>query len=412
MKYKLLVVDLDDTLLNSQNEISKRTHATIRKVQQAGVRVVVASGRPTFGILPIAQSIELENYGGYFLSYNGGQIFHCAKGQNELLFEKRIQPEMLPMLEEKARSCGFDIFTYHQDYIITNNTNNQHIIREAKINGMRLIQSDNFAESVNFSPCKVMLVSDDEEALMALEESWRKPLSGTLDVFRSEKYFLEVVPPSIDKGNTLSILLDKLNINADEVVAIGNGIRDFAMIQMVGLGVAMGNSAESLRACADMVVPGNDEHGVAIAIEKIFLAHIKPSKIPLEQLNASSKHALMGNLGIQYTYADDTRVEATMPVDERTRQPFGVLHGGATLALAETLAGVGSLLLCQPDEVAVGMQVSGNHVSSAHQGDTVRAVATIIHKGRSSHVWNIDVFTSTGKLISSVRVVNSIIKRG
>ncbi len=412
MKYKLLVVDLDDTLLNSQNEISKRTHATIRKVQQAGVRVVVASGRPTFGILPIAQSIELENYGGYFLSYNGGQIFHCAKGQNELLFEKRIQPEMLPMLEEKARSCGFDIFTYHQDYIITNNTNNQHIIHEAKINGMRLIQSDNFAESVNFSPCKVMLVSDDEEALMALEESWRKPLSGTLDVFRSVKYFLEVMPPSIDKGNTLSILLDKLNINADEVVAIGNGIRDFAMIQMVGLGVAMGNSAESLRACADMVVPGNDEHGVAIAIEKIFLAHIKPSKIPLEQLNASSKHALMGNLGIQYTYADDTRVEATMPVDERTRQPFGVLHGGATLALAETLAGVGSLLLCQPDEVAVGMQVSGNHVSSAHQGDTVRAVATIIHKGRSSHVWNIDVFTSTGKLISSVRVVNSIIKRG
>lgn len=412
MKYKLLVVDLDDTLLNSQNEISKRTHATIRKVQQAGVRVVVASGRPTFGILPIAQSIELENYGGYFLSYNGGQIFHCAKGQNELLFEKRIQPEMLPMLEEKARSCGFDIFTYHQDYIITNNTNNQYITREAKINGMRLIQSDNFAESVNFSPCKVMLVSDDEEALMALEESWRKPLSGTLDVFRSEKYFLEVVPPSIDKGNTLSILLDKLNINADEVVAIGNGIRDFAMIQMVGLGVAMGNSAESLRACADMVVPGNDEHGVAIAIEKVFLAHIKPSKIPLEQLNASSKHALMGNLGIQYTYADDTRVEATMPVDERTRQPFGVLHGGATLALAETLAGVGSLLLCQPDEVAVGMQVSGNHVSSAHQGDTVRAVATIIHKGRSSHVWNIDVFTSTGKLISSVRVVNSIIKRG
>ncbi len=119
----------------------------------------------------------------------------------------------------------------------------------------------------------------------------------------------------------------------------------------------------------------------------------------------------MGNLGIQYTYPDETRIEATMPVDHRTRQPFGMLHGGATLALAETIAGLGSTILCQPDEVAVGMQVSGNHISSAQEGDTVRAVGTIMHKGRSSHVWNVDVFTSTGKLVSSVRVVNSVMKK-
>ena len=101
-----------------------------------------------------------------------------------------------------------------------------------------------------------------------------------------------------------------------------------------------------------------------------------------------------------------------MPVDERTRQPFGILHGGASLALAETVAGLGSMILCKPDEIVVGMQVSGNHISSAHEGDTVRAVATIVHKGRSSHVWNVDVFTSTAKLVSSVRVVNSILKKG
>ena len=119
----------------------------------------------------------------------------------------------------------------------------------------------------------------------------------------------------------------------------------------------------------------------------------------------------MGNLGIQFTYASKDRIEATMPVDERTRQPFGILHGGATLALAETIAGLGSMMLCKPDENMVGMQVSGNHVSSAHEGDTVRAIGTIIHKGRSSHVWNVDVLTSTDKLVSSIRVVNSIIKK-
>ncbi|TWJ13961.1 hypothetical protein JN06_01620 [Bacteroides zoogleoformans] len=141
----------------------------------------------------------------------------------------------------------------------------------------------------------------------------------------------------------------------------------------------------------------------------------KPSvcttEISLEQWNEQASHSLMGNLGIRYTYADETRIEATMPVDHRTRQPFGMLHGGATLALAETIAGLGSTILCQPDEVAAGMQVSGNHISSAREGDTVRAVGTIIHKGRSSHVWNVDVFTSTGKLVSSVRVVNSIMKK-
>ena len=79
--------------------------------------------------------------------------------------------------------------------------------------------------------------------------------------------------------------------------------------------------------------------------------------------------------------------------------------------VAETVAGIGSMIACNPDEFVVGQQVSGNHISSAHEGDTVRAVATIVHKGRSSHVWNVDVFTSTGKLVSSVRVMNSVLKR-
>jgi uncharacterized protein (TIGR00369 family) len=71
------------------------------------------------------------------------------------------------------------------------------------------------------------------------------------------------------------------------------------------------------------------------------------------------------------------------------------------LAFAETVAGLGSMILAKPDEMVVGMQVSGSHMSSAHEGDTVRAVGTIIHKGRSSHVWNVDIFTSTDKLVSS-----------
>lgn len=146
-------------------------------------------------------------------------------------------------------------------------------------------------------------------------------------------------------------------------------------------------------------------------VETHPFAGIHPADLSLEQLNERGCHALMENLGIRYTAVTQGRVEATMPVDQRTRQPFGVLHGGATLALAETVAGIGSMVLCPPGRTAVGMQVSGNHVSAAREGDTVHAVATIIHQGRSTHVWNVDILSSADKLVSSVRVVNSIIDR-
>lgn len=409
MKYKLLVLDVDGTLLNDAKEITKRTLSALLKIQQMGVRVVLASGRPSYGLMKVAKTLELGNYGGFILSYNGCQIINAQNG--EILFERRINPEMLPYLEKKARKNGFALFTYHDNLILTNNSDDEHVLDEAELNDLVVIEEEEFSTAIDFAPCKCMLVSDDEAALVALEEHWKKRLSGVLDVFRSEPFFLEVVPCSVDKANTLGALLEHLGVKREEVMAIGDGTCDVAMLQLAGMGVAMGQAPDSVKACADYITASNEEDGVAAAVEKMILAEVRIGDVPLDQLNAQARHALMGNLGIQYTYADQDRVEATMPVDHRTRQPFGILHGGATLALAETVAGMGSMILCQPDEMVVGMQVSGNHISSALEGDTVRAVGTIVHKGRSSHVWNVDVFTSTNKLVSTVRVVNSVMKK-
>lgn len=409
MKYKLLVLDVDGTLLNDAKEITKRTLSALLKIQQMGVRVVLASGRPSYGLMKVAKTLELGNYGGFILSYNGCQIINAQNG--EILFERRINPEMLPYLEKKARKNGFALFTYHDNLILTNNSDDEHVLDEAELNDLVVIEEEEFSTAIDFAPCKCMLVSDDEAALVALEEHWKKRLSGVLDVFRSEPFFLEVVPCSVDKANTLGALLEHLGVKREEVMAIGDGTCDVAMLQLAGMGVAMGQAPDSVKACADYITASNEEDGVAAAVEKMILAEVRIGDVPLDQLNAQARHALMGNLGIQYTYADQDRVEATMPVDHRTRQPFGILHGGATLALAETVAGLGSMILCQPDEMVVGMQVSGNHISSALEGDTVRAVGTIAHKGRSSHVWNVDVFTSTNKLVSTVRVVNSVMKK-
>lgn len=409
MKYKLLVLDVDGTLLNDEREISKRTLAALLKVQQMGVRIVLASGRPTYGLMPLAKTLELGNYGGFVLSYNGCQIIKAQNG--EILFERRINPEMLPYLEKKARKNGFAIFTYHNDTLITDSPDNEYIKNEALLNNLKIIKEDEFSTAIDFAPCKCMLVSDKEEALIELEQHWEKRLAGTLDAFRSEPYFLEVVPCGVNKANTLGALLEHLEVTREEAIAVGDGVCDVTMLQLAGMGIAMGHSQDSVKVCADYVTASNEEDGVALAVEKLILAEVRAAEVPLDLLNERARHALMGNLGIQYTYASDERVEATMPVDYRARQPFGILHGGATLALAETVAGLGSMIICEPDEIVVGMQVSGNHISSAHEGDTVRAVATIVHKGRSSHVWNVDVFTSTNKLVSSIRVVNSVIKK-
>ena len=120
--------------------------------------------------------------------------------------------------------------------------------------------------------------------------------------------------------------------------------------------------------------------------------------------------ALVDNLGIEVISFKEGEVVATMPVDDRTCQPWGILNGGASLALAEMLAGYGSVPLCEPGYVPCGIQVSANHLSMVRKGSTVTATAKILHRGRATHVWNVDLVTPSGRLCCSVRVTNTIIK--
>jgi uncharacterized protein (TIGR00369 family) len=125
-----------------------------------------------------------------------------------------------------------------------------------------------------------------------------------------------------------------------------------------------------------------------------------------------SKPNLSTALGMDFisTPEKDTCM-ATMKVDERNRQPFGFLSGGASLALAENLAGVGSSSLC-PGCACVGIEVSGSHVKAVMEGDTVTAYGRLQHQGKKLHVWQVDIKDSAGDLISTVRVTNFIIRQG
>lgn len=122
-------------------------------------------------------------------------------------------------------------------------------------------------------------------------------------------------------------------------------------------------------------------------------------------------HSMGTHLGIQFLEMEEGYVRAQMPVDERTCQPFGILNGGASLALAEIVAGHGSIPLCSPGEMPCGIQVSANHLSMVPKGECVFATGKLVYRGRTTHLWNVDITNKEGKLISTARIVNQIVKK-
>ena len=134
-------------------------------------------------------------------------------------------------------------------------------------------------------------------------------------------------------------------------------------------------------------------------------------KSTIERLNQLNKKTMMEPLGIEYLEAESGYLKARMPVNDNTKQPNGILHGGANLALAETVAGLGSAMMVDMEKYHIrGAQVSANHVGTASSG-WVYAEGKIIHKGKNTHVWNIDIKNEDGKLLSTCRLTNFIQSR-
>jgi uncharacterized protein (TIGR00369 family) len=131
----------------------------------------------------------------------------------------------------------------------------------------------------------------------------------------------------------------------------------------------------------------------------------------LSEINAICQNTLVSNLGIEFTAISEKSLSARMPVDYRTTQPMGYLHGGASLALAETVGSGASLLLVDIAKYNVfGMNVSASHISSVREGWVI-ATAILVHQGRSTHVWDVEIKDESGKLISVARVTNAIVEK-
>lgn len=269
MDYKLIVLDIDGTLTNSKKEITPRTKEALIKIQEQGVYVAIASGRPTPGTKKVAQELELERFGNYVLSFNGGRVINCKTG--EVVLDKTIPAEMAWELCDVARENGVGIMTYDSECALAGtDTIDKYMELEARINSIELKQVGHFKNYVDF-PVNKCLMTGEPDHLVELEKKLKEKYAGKLNIFRSEPFFLELMPKGIDKAAVLKNFLPFLGIARDEVICCGDGYNDKTMIEFAGLGVAMANAREEVKEVADYITSSNDEDGIAKVVEKYIL---------------------------------------------------------------------------------------------------------------------------------------------
>ena len=261
--FRAIALDLDGTLTNHDKVVTPRTRQALLKAQEQGAIIILASGRPTYGIVPVAECLELEKRGGCILSYNGGNIVNAKTG--EKLFSQFLPDAVIPILYKYAREHRYALLGYAGNEIITEMPDDQYVKEESRINKMNIRKVDNLLDALEPHPTKLLMTGDPTDMLKA-EEKLVEILGEKMDIFRSAPFFLELVPKGIDKAQSLLRLLSKINLTPADLIAFGDGYNDLSMLKLAGVGVAMANAAPEVRADADYVTLSNEEDGVAAAL--------------------------------------------------------------------------------------------------------------------------------------------------
>lgn len=266
MKYKILAFDLDGTLTNSDKIVTPKTKDAIYRARELGATIVLASGRPVYGIMPIAKALELDTLGGYILACNGGCVVDCRN--MEVIYDKKVPVEYIAGICKFAVDHDYALLTYEGDAVITNKPENEFVQIEANINHLPIIKIDDMATHITF-PINKFLITEDP-ATVEKELPVVQKLFPELNVFTSAPFFMEIVPPNIDKADTLEFLCEKLGTTMEYLAAFGDGGNDVGMLTRAGLGVAMENANDACKAAANYITANNDEDGCGLAIEKML----------------------------------------------------------------------------------------------------------------------------------------------
>ena len=272
---RLLALDMDDTLLRSDLSISYRTRNAIKRTEQAGVTVALASGRVPEAMEHFSRLLGLHKRPGYLVSNNGALI--QESNTDTIVYESRLSPQTALAFCDLAESEGFPVQMYDDDIMYVSRQN-EYSSYDQKVTGIRQVVVENFRAMVG-EGCYKLIVPGDPMLLSQVESIVRTYLGNEITLFTSRPYFLEIMSKGTDKGSALAKIAEITGISAEEALAIGDSMNDEAMIRWAGIGVAMINGDERIKNIADLVTDNtNDNDGVAEVIEKYFLMKDTPSE--------------------------------------------------------------------------------------------------------------------------------------
>ena len=278
MAIKAIALDIDGTLTNDEKVVTARTREALLAAQRSGVRLILSSGRPIQGLRSLAAELDLPANGGLLVAFNGAHVVDART--DEVLFDQPMDPSALAALVGHVREFavipwiteGSRLYVERgMRHVITYRGEPLDIVEyERKMCDLEVCEVDDLLEVCGRPQDKLLCASEPEY----LGEHWRAmnaPFAEALSGMFTADFYFEFMAPGINKGNALAGALPKLGIDASEVVAFGDGENDMAMLEWAGMGVAMGNAGDSVKAVADRVTGTNNEDGIADALAEILV---------------------------------------------------------------------------------------------------------------------------------------------
>ena len=287
---QMIVMDMDGTLLTSDNRISSRTKELLLRVQSQGVRLVLASGRSYCKLMEYAEELHMDAYGGYLLEVNGLILYDLASGKRHI--RKQMGRSEMEELFTYFRQWDVEIMAQFDDGLFDYNpesvlkekaeyrkkhklsddypwTGGAFALLADNRKGYPKIHYINTWEEIDRSINKVS-VAYHEDVMAEVSAQAKRDLQDRYWLGLTTPKWLELMPLGITKGSGLTALAEMLDIPMHDVMAFGDGENDIEMLQAAGIGIAMGNAMPEVEAAADEVSSGNNEDGIAEALQKYF----------------------------------------------------------------------------------------------------------------------------------------------
>jgi Cof subfamily protein (haloacid dehalogenase superfamily) len=269
LKIKLVAIDIDGTLINDKREITNEVHEAIQLAKKQGIKIVITTGRPLTGVHALLEQLDLNGDEDFVITYNGGLVQKAKTGEE--LIRYTLNHDDYLEIELWARKLNVHMHSISNDAIYTANRDiSPFTVHESFLVNMpiRYRTPEEMTEEIEI--VKMMYIDEPEiltEAIQNLPSHLKKNYTTVL----SSPFYFEFLNSKTSKGVALMSLAKRLNIQKEEIMAIGDAENDISMIQMAGFGVAMGNAMESVKVVADAQTASNNDNGIAVALKKWVL---------------------------------------------------------------------------------------------------------------------------------------------